>query len=94
VAGVIFWGQADTAAIADDIAFGLDAVGDRHIGLGSDFYSLDGAPEGMEDISQLPRLTDALLARGYSDETVRNILGDNWLRVLHRVIDRGGGSAT
>lgn len=34
---------------------------------------------------QMPGLTDALLARGYEDEHVRGILGENWLRVADRV---------
>jgi membrane dipeptidase len=88
VLGVVFWGQENISSIVDDIAFGLDAVGDRHVGLGSDFYSLDGAPVDLQDISQLPRLTDALLARGYSDETILNLLGNNWMRVFREVIDK------
>ena len=56
-------------------------VGAEHVGLGSDF---DGAfmPEGMEDASMLPRITEALLRRGYADEDIRKILGENVLRVL------------
>ncbi len=56
-------------------------VGADHVGLGSDF---DGAamPIGMEDCAKLPRLTDALLQRGYSDSDIRKILGENTLRVM------------
>jgi membrane dipeptidase len=59
-------------------------VGVDHVGLGSDF---DGAtvPFGMEDASQLPKLTKALLERGYSEADVRKILGGNTLRVMEEV---------
>jgi len=56
-------------------------VGPDHVGLGSDF---DGAwmPDGMEDCSKLPRITAALLRKGYSEEDIRKILGGNLLRVM------------
>ncbi len=56
-------------------------VGPDHVGLGSDF---DGAwmPDGMEDCSKLPRITEALLRKGYSEEDIRKILGGNLLRVM------------
>jgi membrane dipeptidase len=39
-------------------------------------------PEGMDDASHLPQITDALLKKGYSEADVRKILGENTLRVL------------
>jgi membrane dipeptidase len=59
-------------------------VGPSHVGLGSDF---DGAamPDGMEDCSQLPKITAALLQRGYSEPDVKNILGENMLRLMEQV---------
>ncbi len=43
------------------------------------------APEGLEDISKVPRLTDELLRRGYSDEVILKFLGENYLRVFEQV---------
>jgi membrane dipeptidase len=56
-------------------------VGPDHVGLGSDF---DGAsmPLGMDDVSKLPRLTEALLEKGYREEDIEKILGGNLLRVM------------
>jgi membrane dipeptidase len=53
------------------------------VGLGSDF---DGAtmPEGLEDASKLPKITEALLRKGYSDEDIRKILGGNTLRIMEQ----------
>jgi len=59
-------------------------AGVDYVGLGSDF---DGAtmPIGMEDVSKLPKITDALLKKGYSDADVEKILGGNILRVMEAV---------
>jgi len=70
--------------IVDHIDHAVKLVGATHVGLGSDF---DGTtvPDGMEDVSKLPKITAALLAKGYSEQDVKNILGENILRLLERV---------
>jgi membrane dipeptidase len=67
--------------IIDHIDHAVKLVGPDHVGLGSDF---DGAsmPEGMEDCSKLPKITEALMRMGYSDDDIRKILGGNLLRVM------------
>jgi membrane dipeptidase len=67
--------------IVDHIDHAVKLVGADHVGLGSDF---DGAnmPEGMDDVTHLPQITDALLKKGYSEADIRKILGENTLRVL------------
>jgi membrane dipeptidase len=42
-------------------------------------------PIGLEDASKLPKITEALLVRGYSESDVRKILGENLLRVMGEV---------
>ena len=42
-------------------------------------------PFGLEDASKLPRITDALLKKGYSQQDVEKILGGNILRVMEQV---------
>jgi len=71
-------------SIVDHIDHAVKVAGVDHVGLGSDF---DGAtmPLGMDDVSKLPRLTDAMLKRGYSEANVEKILGGNFLRVMERV---------
>ncbi|HEV3139338.1 MAG TPA: dipeptidase, partial [Vicinamibacterales bacterium] len=70
--------------IIDHIDHAVKLVGATHVGLGSDF---DGTtvPIGMEDVSKLPKITEALLAKGYSEQDVTNILGGNLLRLMERV---------
>lgn len=76
--------------IIDQIDHAVKLVGVDHVGLGSDF---DGGnmPEGMEDVTQLPKITEALLRRGYSESAIRKILGENTLRVMEQVerVSRG-----
>jgi len=69
--------------IIDHIDHAVKLVGSDHVGLGSDF---DGAsmPEGMEDASKLPKITEALMRKGYSDDDIRKILGGNLLRVMEQ----------
>jgi membrane dipeptidase len=70
--------------IVEHIDHAVKVAGVDHVGLGSDF---DGAtmPIGLEDASKLPKITEALLARGYSEQDVRKILGENILRVMGEV---------
>jgi membrane dipeptidase len=70
--------------IVDHIDHAVKLVGPEHVGLGSDF---DGAnmPEGMDDCTKLPKITEALLRKGYSDADIRKILGENTLRVMEQV---------
>jgi len=70
--------------IIEHIDHAVKLVGPDHVGLGSDF---DGAtmPEGMDDVTYLPRITDALLKKGYKEKDIEKILGGNLLRVMEEV---------
>jgi membrane dipeptidase len=70
--------------ILDHIDHAVKIGGVDHVGLGSDF---DGAtmPLGMEDAAKLPKITEALLKRGYAESDIEKILGGNILRVMEEV---------
>lgn len=70
--------------IIDHIDHAVKLVGADHVGLGSDFDGAD-MPDGMEDCSKLPKITEALMRKGYSDQDIRKILGGNTLRVMEQV---------
>jgi membrane dipeptidase len=76
--------RASWEKIIEHIDHAVKLVGVSHVGLGSDF---DGAsmPAGMEDVTQLPKITEALLRKGYSESDIRKILGENTLRLLAAV---------
>ncbi|MGH9735649.1 MAG: dipeptidase [Candidatus Acidiferrales bacterium] len=73
--------RVDWNLIIDHIDHAVKVGGVDHVGLGSDF---DGSviPFGMDDASDLPKITDALLKHGYSEADVQKILGGNTLRVM------------
>ena len=72
--------------IVDHIDHAVQVAGVDHVGLGSDFDGAD-MPRGMEDVSLLPKITRELLRRGYDENQVRLILGENTLRVLRQAAE-------
>ncbi|PKP06111.1 MAG: membrane dipeptidase [Bacteroidetes bacterium HGW-Bacteroidetes-5] len=68
--------------IADHIDHVVKLVGVKHVGIGSDFDGIEVTPVGMEGVDKLPVLTKELKSRGYSDDDIKLILGENFLRLL------------
>ncbi len=74
------------SSLIDQIDHIAKVAGVDHVGLGSDFDGVSGAtPAGMDSAADLPKITQALLDRGYSADDVRKILGGNLLRVFREV---------
>lgn len=61
-------------------------MGIDHVGIGSDFDG-GGGLVNIEDVSQMPNITQELLARGYTPDDIRKIWGGNLMRVLNQVIE-------
>jgi len=73
-------------ALIDHIDHIAKVAGIDHVGLGSDFDGVSGAtPQGINSAADLPKITQALLDRGYSEEDIHKILGGNVLRVFAEV---------
>jgi membrane dipeptidase len=71
------------SSLIDHIDHVAKVAGIDHVGLGSDFDGMSGAtPEGIDSAADLPKITQALLDRGYQGEEIRKILGGNLLRVF------------
>jgi len=77
--------KATLAGLLDHADHIVSLIGPDHLGLGLDFDGISSTPEGLEDVSRLPYLVRGLLGRGHSRETVRAILGGNFLRVMEEV---------
>ncbi len=60
----------------------LTVAGEDHVGLGCDYDGIGVTPVDMPDVAALPRLTEGLLRRGFSERAVEKFLGLNLLRVL------------
>ena len=70
-------------------------VGVDHVGIGSDYDGVgDSLPTGLKDVSAYPNLVEGLLRRGYSEEDIRKILGENLLRVWQAVDDYAATTST
>jgi membrane dipeptidase len=74
------------SVLIDHIDHIAKVAGVDHVGLGSDFDGIAGqTPQGLDSAADLPKITEALMARGYSAEDCRKILGGNLLRVFREV---------
>ena len=73
-------------ALIDHFQRAIDLVGADHVGIGSDFDGVDAVPQEMEDIGKLPRITEELLARGYSDDQVTQVLGGSNMRLFREAM--------
>lgn len=74
--------------VLDHIDHVVHLAGIDHVGLGSDYDGVgDSLPVGLKDPSELPKLVDGLLERGYEEGAIRKILGENFLRVWQAVED-------
>jgi membrane dipeptidase len=60
-------------------------AGEDHVSLGSDFDGGPTPPRGMKDIADLPRLTEAMLRRGWSEQRIKKFLRGNLLRLFGEV---------
>lgn len=68
--------------LVDHIDYIVKLVGDDYVGIGSDFDGVSSVPVGMEDVTKYPLITQELKKRGYSNKSIKKILGGNVLRVM------------
>ena len=68
--------------LIDHIDHVAHVAGIDHVGLGSDFDGIPSLPQGIDSAADLPKITEALAARGYSASDIKKILGGNLMRVF------------
>ncbi|ARK08903.1 dipeptidase [Fibrella sp. ES10-3-2-2] len=73
--------RASLSDIVDHIDHIVQIAGIDHVGIGSDFDG-GGGVNGLEDVSEIGNLTEALVKRGYSKKAITKIWGGNLLRVM------------
>lgn len=76
--------EATLFDVADHIDHIRKVAGIEAIGLGADYDGMPPGPTGLEDVSTYPALLKELLIRGYTDEDIAKIAGENILRVLEK----------
>ena len=74
--------------IVDHIDHVVSLVGIDYVGIGSDFDGIDVAPEGLENISMMPKVFEEMRRRGYSENDIAKVASENFLNVLS---SSGGG---
>lgn len=79
----LFRGTA--AAVATHVAHAIRVGGDEHVALGSDWDGLIVTPRDMPTVLEWPLLVQRLLELRVPPESIRKVLGANYLRVLRAV---------
>ncbi|HKS05454.1 MAG TPA: dipeptidase [Gemmatimonadaceae bacterium] len=84
--------RATLAQVADHIEHIRHMAGIDHVGIGSDFDGIDQVVVGLEDVSTFPNLFAELIRRGWTDEELKKLAGENLLRALERAEAAAAGS--
>lgn len=71
--------------LIDSVEYVINLVGPEHIGFGADFDGMGSLEPIPPSADRVPDFTEALVRRGFDDETVLAVLGGNFLRVLRDV---------
>lgn len=82
------------SVLVDHIDHMVKVAGIDHVGLGSDFDGVDALPEGLDGVESIAKITVELVRRGYKDEDILKILGENFLRVFDRTEAFARGTQT
>jgi membrane dipeptidase len=74
--------RATLSQVADQIDYVRKVAGVDHVGIGGDFDGITEVVQGLEDVSTYPALFAELARRGWSDDDLRKLAGENFLRVF------------
>jgi len=72
--------------LAEHVEHALRVAGPEAVGLGSDFDGIPALPDGISDVTDLPRLARVLEERGLDRETLEAVLGGNFRRLFLRLL--------
>jgi membrane dipeptidase len=84
--GTVYLGGRELGDVVRHLEHALRVAGEDAVCLGSDFDGFVPLPRGMRDVSDLPRLTEQLLARGHPRRTVEKVLGRNLRRFFAELL--------
>ncbi len=72
--------------LVDHLDHAIRVAGPRHVGFGSDFDGVVALPDGLDDVRGLPRITESLARRGAAPESLKAVLGGNFLRYFRAIL--------
>ncbi len=75
--------------LVEHVVHAVEVAGVRHVGIGSDFDGIQRGPDDLEDASRYPVLAQKLAERGFSEDDVRLVMGENMARVFDEVTGPG-----
>lgn len=73
------------SVVVDHIEYVINLVGEDHVGLGSDYCGMCIPPAALENAAKMPNITRELVRRGYNEQTIKKILGGNFMRVFKEI---------
>jgi membrane dipeptidase len=82
---------ADYKRIVDHIDHMKRVAGIDIIGIGSDYDGVPFLPAGMNGAEDLALVTYEMLRRGYTEQEIRKVLGENFLRAFAKAEQVAGG---
>ncbi len=68
--------------LIDHVDYIVKMIGVDHVGFGADFDGAESFPLGINSVADYPKITAALLKRGYNSSDITKMLGGNFIRVL------------
>ncbi|HSQ46589.1 MAG TPA: dipeptidase [Lutibacter sp.] len=74
--------RAPFSAVIENIEYIIKLVGVDYVGIGSDFDGIESSAKELDNVTNYPLITKALVEKGYSKKEITKILGGNFLRVL------------
>ncbi|KUI53332.1 hypothetical protein VP1G_00776 [Cytospora mali] len=72
---------ANIETVVDHIMHVVEVAGWDHVGIGGDFDGTTSIADGINSVADYPKLIQAVMKRGATDEQVRKLVGENILRV-------------
>jgi membrane dipeptidase len=91
--GWVRGGRREAGSLAQIVAhidYVCQMAGDaRHVGFGTDFdggFGLQSVPPEIDSMADLHKLTPLLVEKGYTGEDLDAIFGENWLKLLERIL--------
>lgn len=80
--------KSNSKQVVDHIEHIVQVAGIDYVGIGSDYDGMGPSqPTDLPDVSSYPTIVFELLKRGYTEENIKKILSDNFLRVWNEVIE-------